>query len=125
MPPRRTRLASSGITRGKRIAKINTARQAKRRKAYAAKLAKARQGQGYTEAMARAGGRCEWTIWDHAGAGTYERRCTETTDLQAHHKTYSRFGGDELAEDYWILCPEHHAFIEQTQYPHRKRGTAA
>lgn len=127
-PMKRTWLRSSSSSRRRRrgVAKINHARQQKRRKEYAAKLAKARRGTGYADAMERAGGRCEYVypVYDRDGPGNaspVDERCPVTDGLEAHHLHYSlRFGGNELASDYLVLCKAHHAYIEQQQFPHRQ-----
>ena len=46
-------------------------------------------------------------------AGYTCARCPETRRLTVHHKTYIRFGGQELQEDLEVLCKachdQHHA----------------
>lgn len=77
-------------------------------------------------ALERAGHCCEYSFVDAASGHTF--RCYTTPEherLHVHHKTYLRFGGDELPEDLMVLCGEHHALIERQQFPHRTHGRAA
>jgi hypothetical protein len=56
-------------------------------------------------AKARAGHRCQL--------------CNRTGSLDAHHRTYERFGGDELPEDLTVLCRKCH---EKHHKPKRTRS---
>lgn len=112
----------------KAIAKENPERQAKRRKRYSAKLAAYRRSETFRVVEQRAAGQCEAEVQRGLLVGGVVpdslwpwRRCTITEGLQHHHKTYSRFGGDELPEDIAVLCEVHHALIE-AQHPTRRNG---
>lgn len=58
------------------------------------------------EALARAGGRCQYEVEDPAGLN-HIPRCTRTRHLEVHHLTYARLG-NELPEDLEVLCWFHH-----------------
>jgi hypothetical protein len=118
---RKTKLAPGT----KRLPTVNPARQAKRRQSYTAKLRAMKQGPGYLEAMQRAGGRCEM-LFRLTGRDCADEvlRCLNTERLAAHHVTYARFGGAELAMDLLIVCPTCHGLLE-SKHPTRKRGRAA
>lgn len=108
------------------IKKANPERQAKRRQSYTKKLAAYRRSETYQIVEKRASGRCEHVEGFHAlmlMAGL-ETRCAARRAagdrLTHHHKTYARFGGDELPEDIIVLCDEHDDEAE-SQHPTRKR----
>lgn len=113
---RKTRLVAKH-TNGKPrtpIKKVNVARQAKRRRAYAQKLAAYRRSETYQVVKARAGGQCEAFLFGLV-------RCCER-GTQHHHKTYARFGGQELPEDIIVLCADCHAEVETRDHPTRRHG---
>ena len=37
-------------------------------------------------------------------------------ELQVHHKTYTRFGGDEFMRDLQVLCRSHHQAIHKRTF---------
>ncbi len=119
---RKTPLRRTGRIKGrvKPMANVNPERQAKRRKSYAQKLAAYRRSETYRVVEKRAGGCCE--AMDKYGRCGSERRFGYV--LQHHHKTYARFGGDELPEDMIVLCEHHHALAEAA-HPTRNRNYRA
>jgi 5-methylcytosine-specific restriction endonuclease McrA len=89
----------------------------KKRARYAAYLKSPEWKAKRKACLERADHTCEQAIDDgYRGARCWSRA------TQVHHKTYARFGGNELPEDLMALCKEHHDRIEATQFPHRKRG---
>ena len=52
--------------------------------------------------------------WETIRQRIYKKRgkkceiCLSDKNIQVHHLTYERFGGDELDEDLIILCAKHH-----------------
>lgn len=118
--PFRRKPGAKQLHRTVKLKPMNAERHAKRRTAYRRKLAKSRRSEGYKAAWARSEGRCEYTHVVQEGYRDRGVRCVQTEQLDAHHLTYRRFGGDELETDYLILCPYHHALIEEQQHPHRK-----
>lgn len=113
-PTRRTRLTRSPIARGTtRIATGNPARQAKRRKRYSALLAAYRRSPTHRVVELRAGGQCERVV----GAD----RCEYRGPLIHNHRTYARFGGQELPSDVEAICPAHNSEYEGAR-PWRRRG---
>lgn len=135
--PKKPLPASNRPRRSKGLKKVNPERQAKRRKAYAQKLAAYRRSETYRLVEARAGNRCEHFTYtttltmlgdkqhpDFPPVYGIVRCCThraEGTTLTHHHKTYARFGGKELPEDIIVLCDRHNAEAE-SKYPTRNRG---
>lgn len=86
-------------------------------------------------AIERAGGRCEYheardvgdrEVW--LGHGYLSRlrsvRCT-CVATTVHHRSYQRFGGQELPEDLQALCQYHHDMIEARDFPHRRHSRRA
>lgn len=118
---KRTQLArKSALSRGP-MKKVNPERQAKRRASYAKKLAAYRRSETFIGVEIRAGNRCE-RVEDY---GPFRAiRCfngrVSGHRLTHHHKTYARFGGQELMEDVELLCEEHHAEAEAA-HPTRAR----
>lgn len=112
----------------KALSKSNPERQAKRRKAYAVKLAAYKRSETYRIVEARAGGRCERRedATDLSGAPLKGwLQCTNSRAdglrLTHNHKTYARFGGKELPEDVELLC-DHHNTLYESQHPTRNRN---
>lgn len=112
------------LKRSTKIRKVNPTAKAKRvakqKKHYASSAWKLIR----TDALDRANHRCEYVeAWGFpfVEAGTWRYiRCKATTDLQVHHKTYARFGGEELPDDLQALCPYHHRMLEATLRPWNK-----
>jgi len=103
--------------------KANPERQAKRRLSYAQKLAAYKRSETYKAVEARAAGRCERSEFlSYLGTAV---RCHASRLLDArlthHHKTYARFGGNELPEDIEVLCDRHNALAESA-HPTRNRN---
>ena len=126
---RKSSLRRSRMGRGtKPIRKVNPERQAKRRQSYAKKLAAYKRSKTYKIVEARSGGRCERTkdvAWTHEcmsfGPICFcEGRCPNPARIH-NHKTYARFGGNELPEDVEHLCDECNALYE-SQHPTRQRN---
>lgn len=42
--------------------------------------------------------------------------CGSPNNLQVHHKTYERFGGDELVTDLQVLCKNCHARVHGRRF---------
>jgi hypothetical protein len=105
----------------KPIKKQNPERAAKRKASYRKKLAAYRKSETYKVVQQRAAGRCEFTLMYTVEGWSSRGRCDETKGLQHHHKTYARFGGDELPEDIEVLCKTHHEWIEG-QHATRRHG---
>lgn len=105
------------------IRKVNPTAKAKRvarqKKYYASSAWKLIR----SDALDRANHRCEYVeCWGfpfvEVGTRRY-LRCETTTGLQVHHKTYARFGGEELPDDLQVLCKIHHEEIEMRDHPTR------
>lgn len=77
------------------------------------------------EAIARAGGRCEYTatLLDQEMDPPLMRvyRCGAEFGLQVHHRSNVRFGGHERPGDLQCLCVYHHREIERRDHPTRAR----
>lgn len=129
-PPRRSRPMARST---KPLAPVGAGKRKKMAR-YSAYLRSKVWREKRKAALARANGVCEFTVTVDADRwpstvtpdvsfGTYTgiyspMRCTaEATHV--HHKTYARFGGDELPEDLQALCKAHHDYIEQRDHPHR------
>ena len=111
---------------------MNPARQAKRRKSYAQKLAAYHRSETAKIVAQRAGGQCERFIQE---SGLYLQnevdgkvvivpvgyRCLATLGLSHNHKTYARFGRKELPDDVEVLCKFHHDAYEAAKPVHRQR----
>lgn len=69
------------------------------------------------EAKDRAGNQCEYIMADYCGSD----RCLAYAQLQVHHKTNMRFGGNEIPEDFQVLCKYHHELVKTRDHPIRKR----
>ena len=106
------------------IKKANPERQAKRRKDYARKLAAYKRSEAYRSVEQRAGMCCEANIEVNMCGERYVMRCPASritgAALTHHHKTYARFGGQELPEDVIVLC-EYHNELAESQHPTRRR----
>lgn len=103
--PRKAPKRSGPLPRStKKIAKVNPERLAKRRASYAKKLGAYRRSDTRKLVEVRSGGRCERTI-DRVdiGFGICEVRCPNPAKVH-NHKTYARFGGQELPNDIEHLC---------------------
>ena len=100
------------------LKKVNVERQAKRRKSYAQKLAAYRRSGTYKVVEARSGHQCENVI---VLQGCRIRCPVHGFGLSHHHKTYARFGGDELPSDMIVLCSSCHA-LHEAQHPTRRHG---
>ncbi len=103
------------------IKTVNAERQAKRRKSYAQKLAAYRRSPTYKIVEARANGLCENQIDIATNGVPFRINCLGGRPLQHHHKTYARFGGQELPGDILAVCADCHARIE-AQHPTRHQG---
>src|SRR3954468_25066307 len=75
----------------KPIAKRNPEREAKRRKQYAAKLAKYRASETYRVVARRADGQCEWSelLKGEWVPNPLPYRCLVTEGLEHHHLRYA------------------------------------
>lgn len=119
--------AAPTLQRGGKIKPRNEKQSAKRRERYSAKLAAYKRSETYKIVEARANGQCEFIVTPDSRSITQfdAHRCfvtrTKETPLAHHHRTYSRFGGDELPDDILVLCEHHHA-IAEAAYPHRRHG---
>lgn len=113
----------------KRLPATNPRQIAKREARYDTYLRSATWKAKRKEALERAGYQCERRIrftfdseefcsWRCTGG--YGRDLPPASELHVHHKTYARFGGEELPDDLEVLCPYHHA-IEEAKHPTRKR----
>jgi hypothetical protein len=134
MPQRRTPVPKANPERQKRAAK----RGAAKHRAYMA-------SETRKVVDDRAGGRCEvrtiLRIADRpkpavvrmAGValpgehvmlriGDRVPRCEETEGLQHHHKTYARYGGNELPEDIVVACKPHHDYLESLKPAGNRRS---
>jgi hypothetical protein len=110
---KRTPLKKSGTTKAKKVAR--------QRAFYASREWKLIR----SDALDRANHRCEYIErWGFpfvpVEIGKRYIRCQVTTQLQVHHKTNVRFGGDELPEDLQVLCCAHHQEIESRIRPWNK-----
>lgn len=47
-------------------------------------------------------------------------RCNKKKNLQVHHLTYERFGGDEIKDDLIVLCGYHHRLEHNLVYEKKK-----
>jgi len=83
-------LSSAGRVAASTLKKENAERRRKRKAKYAAFMMSAAWKKIRAAAIARANGKCESCGWDD--------------NLTVHHKTYRRFGGQELPEDLEVLC---------------------
>ncbi len=106
----------------KPVPKINARRQAKRLKGYREFMASAVWRRIRKAALERAGNRCEQTSFGPDatslnGFGFFH--CPNTTRLTVHHKTYARFGGNELPDDLFVLCKGCHDRLEASK-PNKK-----
>lgn len=100
-----------------KIKAVNAKRKAKKRAKYKTFMASRVWKEIRQACIARAGKRCEYL--------TAEGRCTNTTYLQCHHKTYRRFGGKERPEDLECLCRWHHKLVEDALRPWNKNRRAS
>lgn len=145
MPARVSRLRSGrGPTpSGKPIRKVNPEQRAKRKKRQASKHAAYMRSETRKIVDARANGRCEAAVRTEPGFFQVQprdfltiedpnywfcitlraqewTRCENTTRLQHHHLTYTRYGGNELPEDILKCCRRCHDWLE-SQHPTRNR----
>lgn len=129
---RRAELArGKGPSRKTKLKAVNVDRDRRHRREYDRKLSAYRRSETYRVVDARARGRCEGRVtafrpfptppFPH-GVLEVETRCTATEGLEHHHRTYARFGGQELPEDVAVLCRSCHAREEQLNHPHRRHG---
>lgn len=141
-PPATRRERSLNASR-KPVKKSNPVATAKRKKRQASKHRAYMQSETRKIVDARAGGRCEARIlWEGTPRGHYpfvefgrvilpgERvmmrmvdhtaRCENTEELQHHHLTYARYGGQELPEDILKCCKRCHEWIERHHHPTRR-----
>lgn len=127
--PRNTKpiARKSWLARGtKPIPQENPARQARRRKDAQKKQRAFLKSETRKIVDERAGGRCEAFHGIVIGqptislvrTGLISQRCPNTTRLSYHHKTYARYGGDELPEDVAKTCYGCHRQLEK-QKPHK------
>lgn len=106
----------------KRLKSVNTRKRAKRKAKYNAFMRSKKWKLIRADALQRSGNRCEamrtflQKSLDADGAEKWqeiEARCGATERLEVHHKTYARFGGNELPEDLMVMChwchEAHHA----------------
>jgi 5-methylcytosine-specific restriction endonuclease McrA len=111
MSPRKAPIARAPLARGttplgrnRTIKPRNAERQAKKRARYQAYINSPEWKAKRRMAIKAAGHQCQ--RWVTVEGVTW--RCRETTHLQVHHVTYSRFGGAELLEDLLVLCKDCH-----------------
>lgn len=57
-----------------------------------------------------------------SAAGNRCQLCNAAERLDVHHRTYERFGGDELPGDLTVLCRPCHDHFHAKPKPGRKRG---
>ena len=114
---------AKSLKRRKPLAKVGK-QKPKRQRRFKAFLASAAWKKIRAAALARAGHRCQQieNIAVPMPDGTYSgynghvsTRCPATVGLTVHHKTYARFGGDELPEDLVVLCKAHHDALEASK----------
>jgi hypothetical protein len=93
--------------------KSNPRQQARRRSAYAKYIASAVWKAKRKACIEAAGGICTYNAkaegWVGSCLADMANDCTNPA-THAHHKTYRRFGGDELPEDLQALCDFHHEY---------------
>ena len=117
------------LKRSGKLKKSNPERQAKRRKAQASKHRKYMASETRKVVDARANGRCEAAVHEtvlveartivlsirdnprlYADGGEWER-CENDATIH-HHRTYARYGGNELPRDILKVCEHCHEAIE-------------
>lgn len=114
-PQRRSYLTRAPLPRGG-IRRSNPARKAKKAARYKAFLSSAVWKRLRREALARAGHRCEalrpatYSCALGGGSLAVVARCPEIEKLTVHHKTYRRFGGNELPDDLEVRCKSCHDY---------------
>ena len=120
------------LKRSGKLKKSNPARQAKRRKGQASKHRKYMASETRKVVDARANGRCETDVSSHPMFGIEVRepamprnpfvaawsdnyrtwsRCEREAKIH-HHRTYARYGGQELPEDMLKVCSRCHDALE-------------
>lgn len=104
-----------------KLKSINKARQAKKRAKYRSYMQSRVWKEKRAACIKRAEKQCEYKT----GTGCDEFRCPNTTYLQAHHKTYRRFGGKERPEDLQCLCKWHHKLVEDALRPWNRNRRSA
>lgn len=129
----RTTTQRKGVKARKELPKSNPERQAKRRKAYAVKLAAYKRSETYRIVEARAAGRCERIcsagpeiVREFTGVARTEYwRCEASRvagdRLSHNHLSYARLGGNELPKDIEVLCDRHNELYE-SQHSTRNRN---
>ena len=129
----------STLSPGKKKLGSNPERQAKRRKAQASKHRKYMASETRSVVDARAAGRCEAAVHEtvlieartivlsirdnpklYADGGEWQR-CENDATIH-HHRTYARYGGNELPRDMLKVCEHCHEAIE-AQKPAGNRFT--
>lgn len=137
-PARKRKSATTPQKPRKTIPKRNPARIAKRTLAYRKGMAAYRKSETAKLVKRRANGQCEaavrWistmsAIWivttPHYLTSRQWQRCENREGLQDHHKTYARFGGDELPEDIARVCPRCHSYLESLKPTSRFKSRRA
>ena len=129
-PPVREKKPSKPLSRKTRlvaktsIAKVNVEATKKRAKRRPNRWAHPDDKVTRALAFLRANDRCEYVV----NVGPFEERCHRALGhgdvLECHHRRY-RDPGMLRLRDVQILCNQHHALIEATQYSYRQQRRKA